>query len=84
MVTSTHGNVCFSINYLERVSEHHQTATLELDQQVHRTAENLEDTTLLGQMSVGDMKMTLHLYSCWQTSSHHYTTKMEQLKTELE
>ena len=40
---------------LELGLEFHQAATLELDKHVRKAAEFLEDTTLLAQLSAGDM-----------------------------
>ena len=46
--------MCFFC-HLDLGTEYHQAATLELDQRVRQAAEFLEDTTLLAQLSAGDM-----------------------------
>ncbi len=52
-VDSSHYRCFFC--YLDLGSEYHQATTLELDQRVRQSAEFLEDTTLLAQLSTGDM-----------------------------
>ncbi len=52
-VNSSHYRCFFC--HLDLGSEYHQATTLELDQRVRQSAEFLEDTTLLAQLSTGNM-----------------------------
>ena len=60
---------------LDLGSEYHQAATLERDQHVHQAAEFLEDTTLLAQLSAGDMMAIYSSSQIPQQKKYHNTTR---------